>query len=171
MASIWTDISVAKLKKLVSKGLSAREIANELGQGFTRNSVIGKMHRLDLSNETMPKPVKEPKIRAPKLINIAPVSKPMRDLPNQVTGLVIPFMSMRRGMCWYPVEETDGSHKFCGMPSGIKSYCPDHHKIVYIPKERRRNGQTVEVREKSPRLLSNTGLGAFNFARKTPARD
>src|SRR3979490_543313 len=44
----WTDERVELLKKLWSDGLSASQIATELG-GITRNAVIGKVHRLGLS--------------------------------------------------------------------------------------------------------------------------
>src|SRR5438309_6416096 len=44
----WTDERVERLKKLWSDGLSASQIAGELG-GITRNAVIGKVHRLGLS--------------------------------------------------------------------------------------------------------------------------
>ena len=44
----WTDDRVEILKKLWSEGLSASQIAAELG-GISRNSVIGKVHRLGLS--------------------------------------------------------------------------------------------------------------------------
>lgn len=45
----WTDERVELLKKLWSQGLSASQIAGELGGGVTRNAVIGKVHRLGLS--------------------------------------------------------------------------------------------------------------------------
>jgi GcrA cell cycle regulator len=45
----WTDERVDLLKKLWSEGLSASQIAARLGQGVTRNAVIGKVHRLNLS--------------------------------------------------------------------------------------------------------------------------
>lgn len=44
----WTDERVELLKKLWSDGLSASQIAAQLG-GVTRNAVIGKVHRLKLS--------------------------------------------------------------------------------------------------------------------------
>ncbi|MGS4885123.1 MAG: GcrA family cell cycle regulator [Labrenzia sp.] len=44
----WTNERVELLKKLWSDGLSASQIAGELG-GVTRNAVIGKVHRLGLS--------------------------------------------------------------------------------------------------------------------------
>ncbi len=43
----WTDERVEKLKKLWADGLSASQIAAQLG-GVSRNAVIGKVHRLNL---------------------------------------------------------------------------------------------------------------------------
>jgi len=45
----WTDERVELLKKLWADGLSASQIAGQMG-GVTRNAVIGKVHRLGLSN-------------------------------------------------------------------------------------------------------------------------
>jgi len=45
----WTDERVEQLKKMWNEGQSASQIAKELG-GVTRNAVIGKVHRLGLSN-------------------------------------------------------------------------------------------------------------------------
>ncbi|EFL89821.1 GcrA family cell cycle regulator [Ahrensia sp. R2A130] len=44
----WTDERVARLTKLWAEGLSASQIAADLG-GVTRNAVIGKIHRLGMS--------------------------------------------------------------------------------------------------------------------------
>ena len=45
----WSDDRVELLKKMWGEGQSASQIAKELG-GVTRNAVIGKVHRLGLSN-------------------------------------------------------------------------------------------------------------------------
>ena len=60
----WTDERVETLKRMWSEGQSASAIAKELG-GVTRNAVIGKVHRLGLSNrndepEPAPAPAPEP---------------------------------------------------------------------------------------------------------------
>ncbi|NDV02181.1 GcrA family cell cycle regulator [Pseudoroseicyclus tamaricis] len=47
----WTDERVEMLKKMWNDGKSASQIAKELG-GVTRNAVIGKVHRLGLSNRS-----------------------------------------------------------------------------------------------------------------------
>ncbi|MDH4442197.1 MAG: GcrA family cell cycle regulator [Rhizobium sp.] len=43
----WTDERVERLKRLWAEGLSASQIAAQLG-GVSRNAVIGKVHRLNL---------------------------------------------------------------------------------------------------------------------------
>ena len=44
----WTEEKVAKLKELWGKGKTANQIAQIIG-GISRNAVIGKAHRLNLS--------------------------------------------------------------------------------------------------------------------------
>ena len=77
----WTDDRVEILKKMWGEGKSASQIAKELG-GVTRNAVIGKVHRLGLSNRTggagsskpaakekpaaKPKATEKPKVEAAK---------------------------------------------------------------------------------------------------------
>src|SRR3978361_1408663 len=56
----WTDDRVEQLKKLWEGGLSASQIAAELGN-VTRNAVIGKVHRLGLSGRA-----KSPSSAAPR---------------------------------------------------------------------------------------------------------
>ena len=67
----WTEERVETLKTMWTEGKSASQIAKELG-GVTRNAVIGKVHRLGLSNRSQPAktaPVDEPAVKpaeAPK---------------------------------------------------------------------------------------------------------
>ena len=55
----WTDERVETLKKMWGEGQSASQIAKELGS-VTRNAVIGKVHRLGLSNRVGTGPVPVP---------------------------------------------------------------------------------------------------------------
>ncbi|QBX35552.1 GcrA cell cycle regulator [Paracoccus liaowanqingii] len=76
----WTDERVETLKRMWSEGQSASAIAKELG-GVTRNAVIGKVHRLGLSNrneepEAAPAPAPEPVVAA------APEKKPAKPAPQ-----------------------------------------------------------------------------------------
>ncbi len=76
----WTDERVETLKKMWGEGQSASQIAKELG-GVTRNAVIGKVHRLGLSNRagsSAPAPEKKAaKPAAPKkpAAKVAPEDK------------------------------------------------------------------------------------------------
>ncbi|WP_341213508.1 GcrA family cell cycle regulator [uncultured Limimaricola sp.] len=65
----WTDERVETLKKMWNEGQSASQIAKELG-GVTRNAVIGKVHRLGLSNRTGVAP--QPAPAAPQAAPSAP---------------------------------------------------------------------------------------------------
>lgn len=77
----WTDERVELLKKMWIEGQSASQIAKELG-GVTRNAVIGKVHRLGLSNrngseaDTSAAPAAEPVVTAP--VQPEPVAPPQR---------------------------------------------------------------------------------------------
>jgi GcrA cell cycle regulator len=59
----WTDDRVEVLKTMWGEGKSASQIAKELG-GVTRNAVIGKVHRLGLSNRATPSKAKAEKAPA-----------------------------------------------------------------------------------------------------------
>lgn len=65
----WTDDRVELLKKMWGEGQSASQIAKELG-GVTRNAVIGKVHRLGLSNRATASATAKPEVKpkpAPKV--------------------------------------------------------------------------------------------------------
>lgn len=71
----WTDERVEKLKRLWSEGLSASQIAAQLG-GVSRNAVIGKVHRLNLpgrakagGSTTATRAVKRPAATTPRVAN------------------------------------------------------------------------------------------------------
>ena len=77
----WTDERVELLKKMWNEGQSASQIAKELG-GVTRNAVIGKVHRLGLSNRasTTPKPETKPKAPPPPKAKEAPKPEPQPEV-------------------------------------------------------------------------------------------
>ena len=74
----WTEERIALLTKYWQEGRSASQIAEALGEGLTRNAVIGKAHRLGLSSR--PSPVKaagaEPPADAPRKAAKAPAEAP-----------------------------------------------------------------------------------------------
>ena len=93
----WSDERVEKLKKMWAEGQSASQIAKELG-GVTRNAVIGKVHRLGLSNrngsgggtttEAAPKPkpaATKPRGKAKPAAKPAPKPEPKPELAEEET--------------------------------------------------------------------------------------
>jgi len=68
----WTDERIDRLKELWSKGMTASQIADELGN-VSRNAVIGKAHRLGL--QSRPSPVK-PNEPAPAKPRSKPAAQP-----------------------------------------------------------------------------------------------
>ncbi|MGI6246428.1 MAG: GcrA family cell cycle regulator [Pseudochelatococcus sp.] len=80
----WTDERVEQLRKLWSDGLSASQIATEIG-GVSRNAVIGKVHRLGLSGRA--KAPAAQTVRAPRKPPQA--AEPLAPAPRQVPPAAI----------------------------------------------------------------------------------
>ncbi|WP_316015835.1 GcrA family cell cycle regulator [Roseobacter sp. HKCCA0434] len=76
----WTDERVEILKQMWSEGKSASVIAKELG-GVTRNAVIGKVHRLGLSNRTAAAPAAPAKPAEPAPEVKAATPPPEKEAP------------------------------------------------------------------------------------------
>ncbi|MBN8845344.1 MAG: GcrA cell cycle regulator [Sphingomonadales bacterium] len=82
----WTDERIEQLRNMWEKGLTASQIADELG-GVSRNAVIGKAHRLGLKSRPSPvkatekvaKPVKAPATLKP----VSPAPPPRAAAPIQ----------------------------------------------------------------------------------------
>ncbi|CUH79169.1 GcrA family cell cycle regulator [Tropicibacter naphthalenivorans] len=83
----WTDERVELLKKMWGEGQSASQIAKELG-GVTRNAVIGKVHRLGLSNRAGATPAAEtkPKVEAKPKPEPKPKAKPAAPKPVEAAA-------------------------------------------------------------------------------------
>ncbi|MBB6123945.1 GcrA family cell cycle regulator [Sphingobium subterraneum] len=65
----WTDERIEQLKGMWEKGMTASQIADELG-GVSRNAVIGKAHRLGL--QSRPSPVKATDVPRKKPVTARP---------------------------------------------------------------------------------------------------
>lgn len=172
----WNDERVELLKKLWNQGLSASQIAGELGNGVTRNAVIGKVHRLGLSGrakapapqtarprKTATRPPSHPMSHAPSIRGnlalspkAAPTPAPMIHVsPAPVAEVVIPMservtiMELRESMCRWPHgDPTSEDFRFCGAksPPGTP-YCNYHSTIAYQPSlERRRERKAAAER-------------------------
>ena len=158
----WTDERVEQLKKLWSDGLSASQIAAELG-GITRNAVIGKVHRLGLSGRTKAPSSSAPRPRKPRATHMLRVSRPairgntalaqafaydyeMEAEPTQVEN-VIPIgqrrtlLELNEQTCHWPIgDPATSDFYFCGgHRSAACPIAPIHSRIAYQPPAARRD--------------------------------
>tara|TARA_B100001057_G_scaffold299696_1_gene299818 strand:+ start:618 stop:1112 length:495 start_codon:yes stop_codon:yes gene_type:complete len=148
----WTDEKVAKLKELWGKGSTASQIAGIIG-GISRNAVIGKAHRLNLSakiktrvatskqsfeNSFDEKNIKNRGGRKSKFKSLIIEKDFEPENPKQLEEL-------DENSCKWPIGHPDEkSFYFCGR-SSLKdfSYCKLHLLYAYQPK-----GKKDEVTDK-----------------------
>ena len=139
----WTEEKVAKLKELWGKGNTASQIAEIIG-GISRNAVIGKAHRLNLSakiktraampnqnfnNSSEEKNFKFRKRRKSKFKSLIIEKDFEPENPKQLEEL-------DENSCKWPIGHPDEkSFYFCGR-SSLKdfSYCKLHLLYAYQPK-------------------------------------
>ncbi|MBU0779356.1 GcrA family cell cycle regulator [Loktanella salsilacus] len=106
----WTDERVETLKRMWGEGQSASQIAKELG-GVTRNAVIGKVHRLGLSNRAGAASA-EPATAVVPATEVAPavIDKPVsafEDKPHMRTESATPARKPKPDPDAVEVEELD----------------------------------------------------------------
>jgi GcrA cell cycle regulator len=156
----WTDERVELLKKLWADGLSASQIAGELG-GITRNAVIGKVHRLGLSgrakspSSAAPRPrkarstmlrVSRPAIRGNTALQHAYdyEVEPEQELVEKVIpiGQRRTLLELTEATCRWPIGDPGTTDFFFCGGNTVESlpYCAYHSRVAYQPlSERRRD--------------------------------
>ena len=139
----WTEEKVNKLKELWGKGKTASQIAEVIG-GITRNAVIGKAHRLNLSAK-----IKTRATSSKENINVSEENrdnKIKRGRRSKFKSLIIEkdfepenpkqLEELDENSCKWPIGHPDEkSFYFCGRTS-LKdfSYCKLHLLYAYQPK-------------------------------------
>ena len=158
----WTDDRVELLKKLWSDGLSASQIAAELG-GISRNSVIGKVHRLGLSGRAKSPSSSVPRQRKPRTHGhmmriarpgirgntaLAPMHSYDVDLepePELIDNIIpigqrCSILELTESKCKWPIGDPSSvDFFFCGGKTveGLP-YCGHHSRVAYQPAADRR---------------------------------
>lgn len=164
----WTDERVAKLSKLWADGLSASQIATELG-GVTRNAVIGKVHRLGLSGRvksntgggagkarrkttTAPRPAgggsgyQRTRTATPRNGGVVKADAGVQVREKPPEDLVVPvskkltLLEITEDTCKWPTgDPTMPGFSFCGHKTKEdKPYCEFHAKLAFQPPSERR---------------------------------
>jgi len=121
--SNWSEDRITTLTSLWLNGLSASQIAKQLG-GVTRNAVIGKVHRLGLSGRAQPS----------RTARLARAPAPARPQPAaEGPGLVPSLAALGAHACKWPIGDPKAADfSFCGrLANG--SYCPSHQAAAFQP--------------------------------------
>jgi len=143
----WTEERVALLRKLWGEGKTAAEIAHALGN-VTRNAVIGKAHRLKLSNRISPiqQNTKKTIVRANDSKQQTRSKRPViREEDIKIEGRSL--AELKDKMCRWPIgDPKDDDFMFCGClaVSGLP-YCPDHSRLAYQAASRSRMLQAEDI--------------------------
>ncbi|MCC6779627.1 MAG: GcrA family cell cycle regulator [Hyphomicrobiales bacterium] len=161
----WTDERVETLKKLWTEGLSASQIAAELG-GITRNAVIGKVHRLGLSGRAKSPAAATPRPRKPRphahMVRVArPAVRGNTALAQAfemeleaepiLADNVIPLgqrrtlLELNEDTCRWPIGDPGNpDFFFCGGQTltGLP-YCAHHCRVAYQPANIRRDRRAL----------------------------
>lgn len=159
----WTERRVDLLKKLWADGLSASQIAKQLG-GVSRNSVIGKVHRLGLSGRAeasrptrLAKPVAaKPARPRPAAAIVIPFARvPLPDPAQADTLTPLPEEERCAHWCRWPIgDPKSAAFDFCGREQGWltearrDTYCPGHRAA-----ERARSATHVRKKPASEKEL------------------
>ncbi len=158
----WTDEKVAKLKELWGSGKTASQIAEIIG-GISRNAVIGKAHRLNLSakiktrtatsNQTFENSLEQKNTNAKrgrrskfKSLIIDKNFEP--ENPKQLEEL-------DESSCKWPIGHPDEENfYFCGRNS-LKdfSYCKLHILYAYQAKENKNKKEEISEKEEVPEFI------------------
>lgn len=140
----WTDDRVSLLKQLWGEGKTAAEIAKVLGDGITRNAVIGKAHRLKLSSRLSP--IQQNTVKKPKSESSAPrIARPVVKMP-EFKGKGVAMVDLDSRMCRWPNgDPKEEGFNFCGCESvpGLP-YCEIHARVAYQVATRTRTLQAED---------------------------
>ncbi len=142
-SAFWTDERVELLKRLWADGDSASSIAKTLNCGFTKNAVLGKVHRLALPMRrpstvgaastrrarswTKPKTTTDPRYSHTPRPPTRVVDRPAPDDSTRVT-----LLARQPHQCCWPLGGVKGPDTImCGAPrDGDHSYCGFHVAVA-----------------------------------------
>ena len=155
----WTEDKVNKLKELWGKGSTASQIAEIIG-GVSRNAVIGKAHRLNLSSKIKAKsPIQNRKIDDKNErgeIKFKGKRGKLKTLlldKNFESAKNLSLEELSEDTCKYMEANPDEKNaSFCGRKTVEKfSYCPLHLMIVFQPKGKKED--LVDKEDEVPKFI------------------
>ncbi len=156
----WTEEKVNKLKDLWGKGQTASQIAAIIG-GVSRNAVIGKAHRLNLSAKIKTRSSISQNTVITNSQNNGEFKKGSRK--NRFRSLLLDknfeaaknlqLEDLNENTCKYMEGHPDEKNSsFCGRKTVEKfSYCPLHLMIVFQPKGKK--DEVIDKDEEVPQFI------------------
>jgi GcrA cell cycle regulator len=156
----WTDDRVEILKKLWAEGLTARQIATELGGRVSRCAVIGKARRIKLSSRNRAEALRVSNgvreqarriraIQAAKATARPPERKRLEpfltDLEPETVATSVTFAELADHHCHWPVSGVGTSIRFCGARVAGTAYCEHHCRMAYRPPSRPQTRAELEL--------------------------
>ena len=155
----WTEEKVNKLKEMWGRGKTASQIAEIIG-GVSRNAVIGKAHRLNLSSKIKARVSYQANKNSTKEQNNQIKLKGRRGKfrslildKNFEPARNLNLEELTENTCKYMEgnpNEKDAS--FCGRKNVEKfSYCPLHLMVVFQPKGKKEDD--IDKNEEVPKFI------------------
>ncbi len=143
----WTDDTIARLRALWDEGHATAEIGRRMG--ITKNAVVGKAHRLELTGRESPirrgasaaSPPRQRRTAKPSLPPLASaLTRPVAALPAPTPALVVPPLPLPRRhgpsgqpCCWPLGEPGRPGFRFCGEGTAPgRPYCQEHTNVAYV---------------------------------------
>ena len=159
----WTMEKTEQLRKLWGEGHTASQISKMIGDGISRNAVIGKSHRLGLQGRAQSRMISAPKINNRVSSENNGITKQRR--PRGLRAIVIekdfepenpiPLEKLTDKVCRWPIgHPNEKDFYFCGRSSmDGRVYCKLHVMHAYQPKGWKEEKDNNNANEELPEFI------------------
>lgn len=161
MGATWTAELEDELRRLQKQDLSASQIAGAMRAGLSRNSIIGKLHRMGLrpnsqvhrvGSERKPRGPRKARVNKQRILRARDAQHAERsqkaaelramfaaeeviDLPPEDLSKAVTLLQLTAHTCRWPIGDPAklDTFRFCGAePHSKKPYCLRHCRMAYV---------------------------------------